>query len=109
MHHLFEAHLPDSHRDIDELMREGFDLPSWHPDISGIVIPRSLVISPGAMLAFAVAEMFLIIVLARNFTKWRNSFRTREVIVTTKNTTANETSIGETATSDASSASSDSQ
>jgi hypothetical protein len=45
-------------------------------------------------------------VLARNFT---NSFRTREVIVTTKNTTANETSIGETAASDASSASSDSQ
>ena len=40
VHHLFEAHLPDSHPNVDDLMREGFELPSWHPRISQIVIPR---------------------------------------------------------------------
>mmetsp|Transcript_20159 Transcript_20159/g.43790 ORF Transcript_20159/g.43790 Transcript_20159/m.43790 type:complete len:817 (+) Transcript_20159:888-3338(+) len=85
VHHLFVPHLPDSHPHIDDLMEEGYTLPSWHPDISTIVRPRSLVTSPGSILGFAVGALLLVITLTRNITKWRNSKRTTEMILT-KNT-----------------------
>lgn len=91
VHHLFEAHLPDSHPNIDDLMQEGYNLPSWHPDISSIVRPRPLMTSPGSILGFFVAALFIVFMTSRSITKWRNSKRTREVVLT--KSTAEETSI----------------
>jgi hypothetical protein len=81
VHHLFEAHLPLDHPDIDELMLEGFTLPSWHPDISKMVIPRSSVTSPGSLLCLIVAALLVVIVLVRSMIKWKNSRRTMEIVV----------------------------
>jgi len=85
VHHLFEAHLPESHPNVDDLMREGFELPSWHPRISQIVIPRSIATSPGSILCLVIATIVLIIMLARNITKCRNSKRTIDIIVPKNN------------------------
>mmetsp|Transcript_26788 Transcript_26788/g.56565 ORF Transcript_26788/g.56565 Transcript_26788/m.56565 type:complete len:806 (-) Transcript_26788:177-2594(-) len=81
IHHLFEAHLPESHPDIDDLMREGFKLPSWHPKISSIVRVRSSSASPGALLCFGVAALFVVFVVSRIITKSKNSKQTREVVL----------------------------
>lgn len=92
VHHLFEQHLPDSHPNIDDLLEEGYTLPSWHPDISTIVIRRSMLISPGSILCLAVTALLILIALTLNATKRRNSKRTEEVVIT-KNT------VGETSSS----------
>jgi len=94
VHHLFEAHLPSSHPHIDDLRQEGYTLPSWHPDISKIVVPRQLVTSPGMLLAIAVAALSIIIMLSRSITKWRNSKRTMELTLA-KNTPGETSSSSE--------------
>lgn len=82
VHHLFEAHIPDSHPDIDELLAEGYTLPSWHPDISKIVTPRPLMLSPASILCFAVAGLAIAMMLVKSVTKWKNSKQTREITIT---------------------------
>lgn len=90
VHQLFEAHLPGSHPNIDDLLEEGYTLPSWHPDISKIVLPRSLLTSPASILGFAVGALLIVIALARAITKWRNSKRTKEIFIS--NSMARQTS-----------------
>ncbi|KAL7547902.1 hypothetical protein ACHAWF_016792 [Thalassiosira exigua] len=82
VHHLFAEHIPDSHPNIDDLMQEGFVLPSWHPKIGSIVIPRSSFTSPGFLLCAGVTVLFIAFLAARVITKWRNSKRTTEIVVT---------------------------
>jgi predicted ferric reductase len=82
VHHLFAEHIPDSHPNIDDLMQEGFVLPSWHPKIGSIVIPRSSFTSPGFLLCAGVTVLFIVFLAARVITKWRNSKRTTEIVVT---------------------------
>ena len=81
VHHLFEAHMPSSHPNIDDLMQEGYTLPSWHPDISKVVAPRPLVTSPEMLLAVAVGALFIMIILSKSITKWRNSKRRMKLIL----------------------------
>ena len=69
--HLFEEYLPDGHPDVDELMRRGFVLPRYHPDISLALDPRSLATSPGALLSYCIASIVLAILLVRCVGKTR--------------------------------------
>jgi len=85
VHHLFEAHLPDGHPNIDDVMQEGYTLPSWHPDISSIVVPRPMAASPGLILGFIVAALLLALVLSQAIAKLKNSKQTMELALT-KNT-----------------------
>ena len=82
IHYLFEAHLPSGHRDIDDILKEGYSLPSWHPSISQIVVPRSFFASPGMLLVYIIAALVTIIMLAQKITQWRNSKRTMNMTIT---------------------------
>ena len=57
---LFESHLPRNHPNIDDLMREGYVLPVWHPSMSSMVEPRSLATSPASLLSYYVASLSLV-------------------------------------------------
>lgn len=80
--HFFEAVIPDDHPNIDDLMQEGYTLPSWHPAISSIVVRRPLAASPGLILGFIVAALLLVLMLSRVITKLRNSKQTTEGALT---------------------------
>jgi len=82
VHHFFEAVVPDDHPNIDDLMQEGYTLPSWHPTISSIVVRRPLAASPGLILGFIVVALLLVLMLSRVITKLRNSKQTTEVALT---------------------------
>ena len=86
VHGLFEAHLPESHPDIDELIREGYSVPSWHPNIGLIVRPRPFLTSPGLLLGLAVAATVVSLMVSQSISRRKNFMRTMEVI-RTKNTT----------------------
>ena len=79
--HLFADVLPPFHPNLDELMEEGFTLPSWHPDIAPMVELRDQTLSPGALLCYAFSALFLIAVLVRNTKSWINSMSTKETLV----------------------------
>ncbi|KAL7550381.1 hypothetical protein ACHAWF_014524 [Thalassiosira exigua] len=82
IHHFFEAHIPESHPDIDTLMMEGFELPIWHPDVGGEMVQRrSLATSPASILAYIVLAILVVIALARSATRWKNSKQTDEMTV----------------------------
>jgi hypothetical protein len=66
---MFEKYLPEGHPNIDELMRTGFVLPSYHPDISSMVEPRELATSPASLLSYSVASIVLLILLVRGIIK----------------------------------------
>lgn len=95
--------IPEGHPDINDLFLEDSssrklrELPSWHPDVSTLVQPRSLATSPASLLCYAVGALLIIIALARAITRWRNSKRTREVIVSKDDTDdSNSSTVDET-------------
>lgn len=89
VHHLFADHIPNSHPNIDDLMFEGFTLPSWHPKLGSIVRTRPWSTSPGFLLCSGVAALSIVFFVARVLTKCKNS-RTEEIVVT-KSTATNTT------------------
>eukprot|EP00804_Cyclotella_cryptica_P026232 CCRYP_009796-RC/>CCRYP_009796-RC protein AED:0.05 eAED:0.05 QI:1240/1/1/1/0.85/0.75/8/145/833 len=77
IYYMFEQYLPEGHPNIDNLMRQGFVLPIYHPDITSVVEPRSLATSPASLLSYCVALVVLIILLFRN--AWKLKRRTMEI------------------------------
>ena len=77
IYYMFEKYLPEGHPNIDEMMRTGFILPSYHPDIRAAVEPRPLVTSPASLLSYSVAAILLLILLVRSFRKLKS--RTMEI------------------------------
>ena len=74
--------IPEGHPDVNDLFLEGLrELPEWHPEISMMVQPRQTATSPASILCYSVGAILILLALARAVTKWRNSKRTREVIV----------------------------
>ena len=78
INHLFMAHQPPDHPNIDDMIEEGFTLPRWHPSISHMIIPRALAVSPGSLLCYALSALFLVAILLRNYKHWHNSNRSNE-------------------------------
>ncbi|KAL3806863.1 hypothetical protein ACHAXA_004574 [Cyclostephanos tholiformis] len=76
--HLFMAHQPPDHPNIDDLIEEGFTLPRWHPSISHMIAPRSLVASPGSLLCYALSALVVVALVLRNCKHWHNSKRSIE-------------------------------
>lgn len=77
IHYMMESYLPDYHPNIDDLLREGFVLPSWHPAISNMVKPRSLATSPASMMSYIIASLFVAMLLLRSARKLKS--RTMEM------------------------------
>jgi hypothetical protein len=78
VHHLFVAHQPPDHPNIDDLIKEGFTLPRWHPSISHMIAPRVLAVSPGSLLCYGLSALFVVALVLRNYKHWYNSHRSNE-------------------------------
>lgn len=78
IHHLWVPYQPldYDHPNIDDLMEEGFELPSWHPSIAQMIEPRVLALSPGSLLCYALSALFVVAVVLRNSKHWFNTNRT---------------------------------